>query len=509
MQSITKKHWLFSRVNHSGGVVKLYFGASVTTLLVVPLILSGYEYSGLQTFLGLLLLVICVYPSARYFSRREAGLPTMPVFALAYAMQFSFPVFTHDNTFLLLGGEVKYLAESDVLAALVLAITGILALQAGYYWFQQSSHRKVVPVAHLPLRKSKALFYCVLVGVFLPLLFTFKGIIPEEFQQPLSSILRLLQNQVLVVIGILGWIVYGRKDSKFYTLWLYALVIIAAMRGISSGSLEEALVPIGVLFVVNWLYTRRIPVWPILATAALVVFLSPVKSDDRERAWLGEDPELAEQSSLTKGTLWIEQATEYWKDTLGGSRDLAEATSSATGRADFIHQVAHIYSMTPEVIPYQYGKTYSFFTVAFIPRLLWPDKPTAGSANGFYAVTYGVSTEEGAKTTTFGASILGEAFMNFGWAGVVFVMLLQGILIGVMQHSFGGFESGPGGQAVFLAFFVYFLNGIGSSAEIMFGGILQNLLCGYFMLLWAKEKTGRTFVGYAAFVPPVSLSTER
>ena len=70
-------------------------------------------------------------------------------------------------------------------------------------------------------------------------------------------------------------------------------------------------------------------------------------------------------------------------------------------------------------------------------------------------------------------------------------MLVEGLFIGVMQHSFGGKESGSGGQAVFLAFFVYFLNGIGSSAEIMFGGIIQNLILGYLLLLWAREKPAR------------------
>jgi hypothetical protein len=369
---------------------------------------------------------------------------------------------------------------------LIMAIAGIVALQAGYYWLQQSSYRKVLPIAHLPLRKSRAVTYCVLVGILLPLLFTFQGIIPAEFQQPLSSIFRLLQNQVLVVIGILGWLYYGRKESKLYGVWLYGLVILVSVRGISSGFLEEALIPLGVLFVVKWLYTRRIPVAPIVATIALFVFLSPVKSDYRQS--LGENSNLVEQSSFTKGTLWIQDAVEYWQDTFTGTRDLTEATSSASDRADFIHQVAHIYSMTPSEVPYQYGKTYSFFAIALIPRIIWPDKPTAGSANGFYAVSYGVTTEEGVKTTTFGVSILGEAFMNFGWAGVVLVMLLQGILIGAMQYSFGGQISGPGGQAVFLAFFVYFLNGIGSSAEIMFGGIIQNLICGYLILLWARER---------------------
>ena len=469
-------------------MMKLYLGASICALLVLPLIFADFEYSWLQVFLGLLLLIVCLYPCARYYSRRETGLPTMPVFCLAYAVQFAFPVFTNEDTFRLMGGEIKYLDHGDVVAALVLSTIGIVALQVGYYWFQKSRYTRIIPVAHLPLKKSRALVYCCAVGVMLPLIFTFKGVIPEEFQQPLSSIMRLLQTQVLVVIGILGWLYYGRKESVLYGVWLYGLVLITAMQGISSGSLEEALVPFGVLFVVKWLFTRRVPVTPIVVTALLIVFLSPVKSQYRLKYWFGDDAELAQQSSLTRGVTWITDAAEYWTDTLTGSRGLSEATSSATGRADFVHQVAHIYSMTPEVVPYQYGRTYSFFAVAFIPRVIWPDKPTAGTANSFYAVSYGVTTEEASKITTFGVSIVGEAFINFGVYGVVFVMLFQGVLISVLHHSFGVAEAGPGGQAVFLAFFVFFLNGIGSSAEIMFGGILQNLICGYLLLLWAKEK---------------------
>ncbi|HWN11866.1 MAG TPA: O-antigen polysaccharide polymerase Wzy [Pyrinomonadaceae bacterium] len=482
---------LASRLKATTGAMHLFLLGSVGLLIVGPLILSEYGYLWTQVLLALLLLEICLIPSVVYLVKHDSSLPTMPVFCIAYALQFAFPILTQEDTFLLMGGEIRYLAEREVVIALLLAIAGICSLQLGYYRFQRSNFRKVIPVAHLPLKKSRALAYCALVGIFLPLLFTFQSIIPEEFQQPLSAILRVLQNQVLVVIAILGWLYYGCKESRFYAFWMYGLVLIAAMRGISAGSLEEAVVPFGIFFVVKWLYTGRVPVTPVLVTALLVVFLSPAKSDYRQRAWFGDEPDLAEQSSLTKGKLWINQATEYWADTISGNRDFAEATSSATGRADFIHQVAYIYSMTPSVVPYQYGKTYSFFLVSFIPRIIWPDKPTAGSANGFYAVTYGVTTEEGAKTTTFGVSILGEAFMNFGWPGVILIMLVQGILIGAMQHSFGGKRSGPGGQAVFLCFFVYFLNGIGSSAEIMFGGILQNLLMGYVLLLWARKKPSK------------------
>jgi O-antigen polysaccharide polymerase Wzy len=486
---IKKKNLVVREWRGISNLMKLFFVASAGAAAILPILMSEAGYQPLQTLLAVILFEICLYPTARYFARRDSSLPAMPILCLAYALQFALPFFTHDATIELSQREIKGLDESDVTAALLIAIVGICALQLGYYWFHQSRFKKAVPTAVLHLNKSKAIIYCVLAGVLLPLLFTFKGVIPEEFQQPLSSILRVLENQILVVIAILGWIVYSRDESKFYAVWLYALVAVAALKGISSGLIEQALIPIGVLFIVKWYYTRRLSIPMIAATLLLILFLSPVKSDFRQQVWYGEAPEIAEMSSASKMLLWVEQATDYWADTIAGTRGITEATASASGRADFIHQVAHIYSMTPSSVPYQFGATYSYFAITMIPRVIWPDKPEAGSANNFYAVSYGITSDEGIKTTTFGVSILGEAFINFGWYGVVLVMMLQGLLIALLEQVFGGARSGAGGQAVFIAFFIFFLNGIGSSAEILFGNLLQNLLCGYFLLLWAREKS--------------------
>jgi fumarate reductase subunit C len=468
-------------------MIRMFVASSIAGLVIIPLIFSEVGYDRNQALLAVFLLEVCLYPTVRYFDRKEAGLPTMGIFCIAYALQFAVPFFVREPTIELIYGELRHLNDSDVTAALMMAIVGIIALQIGYYTFRRSQFRELFPRAALHLNKSKAVIFCALVGIMLPLLFNFRGIIPEEYQQPLSSILRLLQNQVLVVIGVLAWIAYGLKTSKWYRVWLYGLVIVTATRGISTGMLEEALIPIGVLFIGKWLYTQRIPVVPLLATIALVLFLSPVKSDYRERVWFGEDAQ-EQMSSASKASVWVEQASEYWTDVLSGNRALSEGTDSAASRTDFIHQIAHIFAMTPSVVPFQYGATYSYFAVAIIPRILWPDKPQAGSANNFYAVSYGISTEEGVKTSTFGVSILGEAFINFGWYGVVIVMLILGTIVSLLEHMFGGLQSGPGGRAVFVAFFVFFLNGIGSSTEIMFGGILQNLICGTALLWWARER---------------------
>jgi hypothetical protein len=468
-------------------LLKLFFAGAVSTAIILPLLLGDLGYNLRHTFLAILLLEICLYPTVRYFARKEKGLPTMPIFSMAFALQFAIPIFTRDASIELAQGETRLLEDSDVTAALVLAIIGIAALQVGYYLFQRTPLKKAVPVAQLHLNKSKAVICCLLLGIVLPLLFNLRAIIPEEYQLPLSAILTLLQNQVYVVIGVLGWLVYGRKASKWYAVWLYALIAVTALHGISTGVLEEALIPIGVLFVVKWLFTRRISLTVAVGVIGLTLFLSPVKAEYRQQLRLDESSGI-EVSSLSRASLWIKQAAVYWAETFAGGRDLEEATSSATSRTDFIHQVAYIHSMTPSEIPYQYGRTYSYFAVALIPRAFWPGKPQAGSANGFFAISYGLLTEEGAKTTTFGMSLLGEAFINFGWPGVIFVMLIQGLAISILERIFGSQKSGAGGQAVFIAFFVFFLNGIGSSAEILFGNIVQNLLFGYLLLLWAREK---------------------
>jgi hypothetical protein len=494
-RQLTNRKALISRWKGIGQPLRLAFVGAVLATAIIPAVLTNFGYQFSQSLLAVVLMETCLYPTVRYFAYQESGLPAMAIFCLAYALQFALPFFTHEAVIELAQRETKYLSDADVTAALLMAMAGVCAIQIGYYWFRNSEFSTAVPMARLNLNQSKAIIFCVVVGLLLPVLFNLKNIIPEEYQQPLSAILRLLQNQVYVVIGVLGWLVYARKVSIWFKVWLYGLVLITAVRGVSTGTLEEALIPIGVLFLVKWLHTRRISFAMIAAVLAVIVFLSPVKSEYRQQVWFDEAPEVAEMSSGSKALLWITQATEYWSDTLSGSHDLAEATASATGRADFIHQVAHIHSMTPSVVPYQYGETYSYFAVAVIPRILWPNKPTAGNANAFYAVNYGITTEEGAKTTTFGVSILGEAFINFGWYGVVLMMLLQGLVIGLLERIFGGPQSGAGGQAVFIAFFVFFLNGIGSSAEILFGNILQNLLCGYFLLLWAREKGSHLRLG--------------
>lgn len=468
---------------------RLYFSVVALAGLFVPLFFSFYEYPFLQSFLSITLLGICFYPTARYFAHNEGGVPVLAVLCLSYGLQFAVPIFSSDPQVSLVNGDIKYLDEGDVAIAQVLSILGVLALVFGYYSLHTHRVARRVPTIDLHLNEKKAVVYCVLVGLLLPFVLGLRGLLSEDANLQFSAVFTLLQNQQLVVIGILGWLVYSGRSTKWHRVLLYCVVLVTTWRGLSTAFLEQALIPITVLFVIRWLYSKRLSILSIIAITAIVVFLSPVKSTFRQAVWVDSAGQGGSVSDVINAPfLWIEQASEYWAATLSGERDVAEATSSAASRTDLIHQFAHIYSLTPEVIPYQYGNTYSYFVVAWIPRALWPDKPQAGGANNFYAVQYGITSEEGVKKSTFGVSLLGEGYINFGPTGVALIMFLQGAVLILLQLVFGGPRSGAGGQAVFLAFFVFFLNGVGTSAEIFFGNIVQNLVCSCILLLWVREK---------------------
>ena len=158
--------------------------------------------------------------------------------------------------------------------------------------------------------------------------------------------------------------------------------------------------------------------------------------------------------------------------------------------------------MTPSVIPYEYGSDYYYFLVAPIPRAVWPNKPVATESAVRFEIDYGLTTEEGAKSSTFGPTLIGEGYMNFGVIGSLLVMALQGAILSLLEHVFA--RKSPGGICVFLALFVFLLNGLGSSLVVIFGGILQALLSGCLLLWLFSGQFGRSIVLKSTIALPIS-----
>jgi len=452
---------------------------------IVPAILSSYNYSVTQVLLAMILLDVCLYPTFHYVRRRE-GLPILPVLCLAFALQYSLPIFTQEPAMLMADG-MRYLDDKDIVASLVLVILGVCVLQIAYYSLNYRKAITLLPHVKLPLSQKRAEIYCVVVFVLSIAMSRLGNVLPDQVFLQFSAIIGLLENQLLVVIGILGWLVFTGRGRRWHQIFLYVVVGVGAAKGFSTTMMEAMMAPLAVFFMTKWFYTRRLPVRILVMIGLLFLFLSPVKKSIRTTI-VEDRVGAAEVSTTDRATDWVTQALTYWSEALSGRRDFMESTSDAASRTDLIHTFAHIYSLTPEVVPYRYGETYSYLAIAWIPRVIWPEKPIANQANNYYAIAYEISTEEGVKTSSFGATLIGEGFMNFGVVGVFMIMAFLGLITLLLEDVFAGSDSGAGGHAIFLAIFVYFLNGIGTSAELLFGGLLQNLVASCLLLWWVRAK---------------------
>jgi hypothetical protein len=85
---------------------------------------------------------------------------------------------------------------------------------------------------------------------------------------------------------------------------------------------------------------------------------------------------------------------------------------------------------------YRYGDTMDYMAYAFIPRLVWPDKPIVTRGQWFDAYTkQGMAVDE--HGNSLGQTNAGELYWNFGLPGVIAGMFVMGLFLGWLWRMAG------------------------------------------------------------------------
>jgi hypothetical protein len=85
---------------------------------------------------------------------------------------------------------------------------------------------------------------------------------------------------------------------------------------------------------------------------------------------------------------------------------------------------------------FQWGQTMQYAAYAFVPRLLWPDKPNV-TRGAWFTMYLGASAREAESTSSTGITAIGELYWNFGLVGVVVGMLAIGLGYGLLWRMAG------------------------------------------------------------------------
>ena len=377
--------------------------------------------------------ILCWIPWAAYQEWVRGPREKIPLFVLIgvmYWIAYAAPLFwtKHQINQIV---AMHQLSESAITQSLYLVIFGVAALGSG---MAAAGRLRFMGSFRLDIHRSPArwhylrlvLLASALLRIAVPI-----NMLGEGGRQFLAIIETVVPSVAFVIL--LRYYLRGAAIPVDKIL-LAGYAGIALVAGISSGWLGS-FVGVAIMAAAVYVYERRkLPLVGIMIGIPIVLFLQPGKEKFRQQYWRAG----ASESYVERFNFWTNSSWNAWGGALlngdeGQVRNLANQT---LGRLSLLQQTANVMESTPERVPYQNGRLYSYMLVTFVPRLFWPDKPSVNDSNRWYQVAYRLTARNDLNGVSIAVGYLPESYINFGWFGPPVVMFLLGILLGLFDKIF-------------------------------------------------------------------------
>ncbi len=364
-------------------------------------------------------------PTYLWCSRRALGLPIFPIFAAMHVPFYAFPLLTdHQRT-------MEYSPESRQIAALTVTIFLILGT---IVWFHLVKKRTTPPKRcfsmPMPTQRQHGIDY-LMTGLFctttLLALATSQGDLDPLYRSLPSganSIIRTVISGLATVstfIICIRWGV-GQMPSTLRMIFVPFFILnfcVLASSLLLVGTLT-LLVPAAIGFALG---RNRIPVITMVMFILLLSFMHAGKFQMREVMWEGG---VHQRVMLRQYPEFFRIWSSYSWQSLSGENEGGEQPTSLVDRASMMQIMLTSMTMTPDDVPYLNGQTYKIVPILLVPRIIWPDKPTAHEGQAILNVHFRIQTLEETSKTFIAWGLLPESYANFGFAGVIGLALVLG-----------------------------------------------------------------------------------
>jgi hypothetical protein len=387
--------------------------------------------------------LIC-FPWLSYLGWRKGsreGLPILAMLAFAYCLYYAVPVFMQEQTVSTIFEPVGHqLSKSSITQAVLMALVGLCCLWLG---IKSDIARFLVPRTKLSLTLTAAKLTYVrtvlVIGGLLNLSQTSTFVLGDGGRQLISIVVSVMP---MLAFAILFRNFLKGNSELIDKILIFAFLMVRLFSGLSGGWLG---VSASILIVCGAIYLaerKRVPRAALLAVVVFTLFFQVGKEDFRKTYWQAQGEVKAEEQEsggrFERVMFWAQTSLDKWGEALtdpsGGA--FRDAVNPSISRISLLNQTANVIEQTPSAVPYQHGWLYSYMLVSFIPRFIWPEKPSVSEANRFYQVAYGLTSEEELNSTSISAGLLAEGYINFGWAGVIGIMFMVGVFFDFYQRTF-------------------------------------------------------------------------
>jgi len=320
-------------------------------------------------------------------SGEKSDLPIFPMIGFMYWLYYVLPLFWEPHTISGVFAPVaRDLSDASITAALVMVALGLASL-----WLGMHAHvGRLIAPRHLSINLTSSR------RVYVPVLLAFGCLLNVYDLSPyvLGEGGRQLTSILFTVVPMLAFAIMFRdllrgESTRVDRILMAAFVVTRLFNGLSSGWLGVSLSLIMICGVIYLAERRKLPQIAFILVVLFALFFQVGKEDFRQTYWNEQSQGVTQGATsggrLERASFWVTRSFEKWGETIADPKveTLRDAITPSLSRVSLLNQTANVIDLTPSVVPYQYGRLYSYFGVTLIPRFLWPDKPTVNEANQF------------------------------------------------------------------------------------------------------------------------------
>jgi hypothetical protein len=248
----------------------------------------------------------------------------------------------------------------------------------------------------------------------------FTDIIPWN----IAPILRAMFNGVGTVCAFIQARLWGEGRLDRTAKTMCGLSIFLQVALLFSGLYLINGISILALFLIAYVTTsRRVPLVFLALLLPLVAVLHNGKSTMRDIYWR-DNP--SARPTLFQLPAFFEEWITLGLRPPAPSAEPKTLTSNLLDRAALFHMVCLTVDRIPAFLPHLYGETYKDLPAQFVPRVIWPNKPSPHLSNDRLAIYLGLVDPEATQTVSIAFGFIAEAYANFGLLGVAVLGALMG-----------------------------------------------------------------------------------
>jgi O-antigen polysaccharide polymerase Wzy len=239
------------------------------------------------------------------------------------------------------------------------------------------------------------------------------------------------------LIQPLGVLILAYLYAKYRRMPLSFLIVIVVLAQVVLGFIADfkgEAMQAGIIVIVVKIYVDgKLPRGWLIAGALFVVFVFPVFQSYRNLV-RGEHGVTSVQA-LENLAATIQKAIDAENKVEAGFGGTAFKGQAFWERSSLKQSVEIIVRRIGVDKPFEMGETLTPIAAAFIPKLLWPDKPSIAAGQVFNKEFHVSEVAD----TFISPSHVGELYWNFGWPGVIVGSLLIGLLLGAVGSRCGAY----------------------------------------------------------------------